>query len=250
MEAPRLRRLVGPLVLLSIWHVISNSGLVNKVLLPTPTETLLVFTQAEKITALFAAASRTTLLSLSGFIIAATLGTILGIVVGWFSSIYDIFDLVIEFFRALPAAALLPPILLLFGIGNLAKIVLVSFACGLIVLVNTASGVRRRNPIRTMVAQIEGATKLQILFRVVLPEALPSVVIGLRISASLALILTVVAEMFISTDEGLGRRIVEAQSLFRYAEMYAAILVAGGLGFCFNKALVKVSDRFVHWAGK
>jgi NitT/TauT family transport system permease protein len=95
-----------------------------------------------------------------------------------------------------------------------------------------------------------GASRLRVLTDVMLLESLPQTFVGLRNGVSLALVIVVVAEMFIGSIDGLGYRVFEAQQLFNMPEMYAAIFASGALGYGLNLAFMLVEKRFVHWAGK
>jgi ABC-type nitrate/sulfonate/bicarbonate transport system permease component len=81
-------------------------------------------------------------------------------------------------------------------------------------------------------------------------KAAPQTFIGLRNRVSLALVIIVVAEMFIGSTDGLGHRVFESQQLFNMADMYAAIFAAGALGYGLNLLFLLVERRFVHWTGK
>jgi NitT/TauT family transport system permease protein len=81
-------------------------------------------------------------------------------------------------------------------------------------------------------------------------ESLPQTFVGLRNGVPLALVIVVVAEMFIGSTDGLGQRVFEAQQLFDMPDMYAAIFAAGALGYGLNLLFLTIERRFVHWAGK
>jgi NitT/TauT family transport system permease protein len=95
-----------------------------------------------------------------------------------------------------------------------------------------------------------GASRLRVLFDVMLKESLPQTFVGLRNGVSLALVIIVVAEMFIGSTDGLGQRVFEAQQLFDMPGMYAAIFAAGALGYTLNLLFLLIERRFVHWAGR
>jgi len=85
---------------------------------------------------------------------------------------------------------------------------------------------------------------------VMLLESLPQTFVGLRNGVSLALVIVVVAEMFIGSTDGLGQRVFEAQQLFDMPAMYAAIFAAGALGYGLNLLFLTIERRFVHWSGR
>lgn len=243
-------KVLGVLLALFLWHLMSNSGLVDPLLLPSPMAVLAVYFNPKSLVTLCQEGLLTFTRATVGFGIGAIVGIIFGIFLGWSENLYALFEFLIDFFRSLPAVALLPPFMLFFGISNLSKVLLVTFSVALIVIVNTATGVKNRNRTRAMVAQILGATKFQIFLKVILPEVLPAVATGLRLSVSTALIVTVVAEMLVSTDPGLGRRILDTQLLFQTADMYATILLIGVLGYLVNKLISSTAEKWIHWEGK
>src|ERR1700741_4974053 len=101
-----------------------------------------------------------------------------------------------------------------------------------------------------MASKVMGASKLRVLFDVMLLESLPQTFVGLRNGVSLALVIIVVAEMFIGSPDGLGPSVFEAQQLFDMPRMYAAIFAAGALGYGLNLLLLLAERSFVHWGGR
>jgi NitT/TauT family transport system permease protein len=81
-------------------------------------------------------------------------------------------------------------------------------------------------------------------------ESLPQTFIGLRSGISISLVIVIVAEMFIGTEQGLGKRIIDAQQILNVKDMYASILVTGILGYFLNMLFLLVEKRFIHWSGK
>src|SRR5256885_8336119 len=103
---------------------------------------------------------------------------------------------------------------------------------------------------RFLAAKVMGASRLRVLWDVMLLESLPQTFVGLRNGVSLALVIVVVAEMFIGSTDGLGQRVFEAQQLFDMPDMYAPIFAAGALRYGLNLLFLTIERRFVHWAGK
>jgi NitT/TauT family transport system permease protein len=81
-------------------------------------------------------------------------------------------------------------------------------------------------------------------------ESLPQTFIGLRSGISIALVIVIVAEMFIGTEQGLGKRIIDAQQILNVQDMYASILLTGLLGYSLNMLFLAVEKRLIHWSGK
>ena len=242
--------LIGPALVFLLWFVVTEWGLVNPLFLSRPDET------ATKLLTLFSSGEiwpdiGMTLYRVSlGFLIAAFLGIPTGLLFGISARLYSSFEVVIDFFRSLPSTALFPLFLLVFGIGDIAKIAIVVFVSFWIVLISTVSGVLHGSKIRQKVARIFGANSWQILTNVTIMEALPYIATGLRISISISFIVVIVTEMFIGTNIGLGRRIYDSYLTYRVSELYGTLLLTGLLGYILNKLFVKGEKRIIHWTGK
>ena len=174
----------------------------------------------------------------------------LGILLGSSERLYRSVEFLIDFFRSTPASAMFPLFLVLFGLGEFSKISVAAFAAWLVIVFNVAYGVMNARKTRLLAARVMGASKLRVLFDVMLLESLPQTFVGLRNGVSLALVIIVVAEMFIGSVDGLGQRVFEAQQLFDMPGMYAAIFAAGALGYTLNLLFLLIERRFVHWAGR
>ena len=182
--------------------------------------------------------------------IAAVIAIPLGIVLGSSEQLYRSLEFVIDFFRSTPASAMFPLFLVLFGVGDETKISVAAFGAILVILFNVAYGVMNARKTRLLAAKVMGASRLRVLFDVMLLESLPQTFVGLRNGVSLALVIIVVAEMFIGSQDGLGHSVFEAQQLFDMPRMYAAIFAAGVLGYGLNLLFLLIERRFVHWSGK
>jgi NitT/TauT family transport system permease protein len=143
-----------------------------------------------------------------------------------------------------------PLFLLIFGLGDFAKIAVAGFAAFLIVFFNTAYGVMNARQTRLLAARVMGASKMRIFRDVLFFETLPQTFIGLRTAVSLALVVIIVAEMFIGSDNGLGHRIINMQMVFDLKQMYATIIMSGVLGYGLNALFLAIEKHFVHWAGR
>ena len=124
-----------------------------------------------------------------------------------------------------------------------------TFAAALAIIFNVAYGVMNARKTRLLAAWLMGARRHQILL-IVLLESFPQTFIGLRTGVSLALIVVIVAEMFIGSKDGLGNSIFEAQQMFEMPAMYAAIFASGALGYGLNLLFRVIEKRVVHWSGK
>jgi len=163
---------------------------------------------------------------------------------------YRSVEFVIDFFRSTPSSALIPLFMLIFGITDINKIAIASFGAMLIVLFNSAYGVMNAKKTRVMAAQIMGVSRWHVFKDVLLMESLAQTFVGLRSAVSMALVIVIVAEMFIGSETGLGHRIIDAQQVFNVKDMYTSILVTGALGYLLNLAFLLVEKKLIHWSGK
>ncbi len=242
--------LAGPLALLALWTLVHATGLVTAKLLPSPVQTLAALVRDLSEGGLALDLGQTVLRTVKAFAAAIALGLPLGIVVGSNRRIYRGIEFLIDFFRSTPATALFPLFMIIFGLGDLSKIAVASFSAFLIVFFNVAYGVMNARPTRMLAAQVMGASRLRVFRDVTLYESLPQTFVGVRTAVSLALVVIIVAEMFIGSDSGLGKRIIDAQITFDMPALYGTILLTGALGYAFNLALLAIEGRLVHWAGR
>jgi len=240
----------GPLAVLVLWFAAGWLKLLNPLFVPPLPEVCSSMFRMIVGGALLADLANTAWRTFLGFSLATLIGVPLGLLLGSKQKLYEASSVLVDFFRSVPGTALFPLFLLFFGIGDNAKIANAVFACALIILVNTIYGVRNANKTRILAARTMGAGPARVFFRVVLPNALPEIVGGLRIAVSIALIVIVVTEMFVGTASGLGKRIFHAHQLFQIPEMYAAILVTGLFGYGLNLLLLVLERRLIHWAGR
>ena len=245
-----LYKISGVAIILVLWQIIFASGLVNPLFLPSP------ISVAQKLVSLLANSIfladifNTLLRTLFGFSIAIVLGVPLGIFMGYSEKIYNMFEFLIDFFRSIPATAMIPLFTLMFGIGDASKILLISFVSLLIIAFNTMYGVKNGKKLRRITGELFGLHGWKLFTKIIFPESLPYIFVGLRVAISSAFVVVVVSEMFIGTQSGLGHRIIDAQLVYDATTMYSAILVAGILGYAINKIFVLLESKVVQWSGK
>jgi sulfonate transport system permease protein len=242
--------IVGVAGLLALWSIASYWQWVDPVLLPSPLSTFRSLWQGMDGGPLGFDFIKTVYRTAAATAIAAMIGIPLGILLGSSEPLYRSLEFVIDFFRSTPASAMFPLFLVLFGVGDETKIAVAAFGAILVILFNVAYGVMNARKTRLLAAKVMGASRLRVLFDVMLLESLPQTFIGLRNGVSLALVIIVVAEMFIGSQDGLGHSVFEAQQLFDMPRMYAAIFAAGALGYGLNLLFLLIERRFVHWSGK
>lgn len=246
MTNKRLYYILVPALLLIVWSVISYFKLVSPLFLASPKDVL----QSLSDITLLSDIGHTLYRVLVGFGIAVVIGVPLGLLMGYSSRVYNVLEFTVEFFRGIPTTALFPLFLLVFGIGDEAKFAVTAWGAGLVILINSMYGVHLGKELRVRVAKTMKVRGFDLFKKVIFPEALPQVFSGFRVAISLSLVIVIVTEMFIGTNIGLGKRIIDAQLVYQTADMYAAILLTGLLGFILNKLMMFVENKVVHWKGK
>ena len=246
----RLLPALGPLVLFVIWDLVVRAGLIKPILLPTPWATLGALFSGLAGGPLLTDFAVTVMRTLEAFLIAAVVGVPLGVLLGSNEKAYRSVEFLIDFFRSTPSSALIPLFLLIFGVSDINKVAIAAFGALLIVVFNSAYGVINARKQRVMAAKVMGASRWQIFKDVLIWESLQPSFVGLRSAVSMALVIVIVAEMFIGSDNGLGHRIIDAQQVLNVKSMYAAILAAGALGYALNVLFLLAERRIVHWSGR
>ncbi|MFK0691769.1 ABC transporter permease [Mesorhizobium sp. IMUNJ 23033] len=232
---------------LALWQVSSSAGWVNAAVLP-PIGMI--------VAALWKGLAGGTLLgdiaislqrSGIAFAAAVVVAIPLGLFMGQVRSVETALDPILQVFRQTSALALYPVFILLLGLGEASKVFVIFWATLFPLLLNTISGVKEVDPKLLEMARVYGATRLTVFRRVVLPGAVPSIFVGLRLSATTALLLLIASEM-IGANKGIGFQVMNAQYNFQIPLMFAAIVILAGLGLIANQALVSLQRRLCRWS--
>jgi NitT/TauT family transport system permease protein len=246
----RMLPFIGPVVLFIVWDLVVRLGFIKPILLPTPADTIAALITGLAGGPLLTDFVMTVWRTVQAFVIAAAIGVPLGVLLGSNEKAYRSVEFLIDFFRSTPSSALIPLFLLIFGVSDVNKVAIAAFGALLIVVFNSAYGVINARKQRVMAARVMGASRWQVFKDVLIWESLQPSFVGLRSAVSMALVIVIVAEMFIGSDTGLGHRIIDAQQVLNVKSMYAAILAAGALGYALNILFLIAERRIVHWSGR
>ncbi|WP_306752500.1 ABC transporter permease [Paracoccus actinidiae] len=178
---------------------------------------------------------------------AVALGIPLGLFMGQIAAVERALDPILQLFRQTSALALYPVFILLLGLGEASKVFVIFWATLFPVLLATIGGVKQVDRKLVEMAQTFGAGRLTVFRRVVLPASVPAIFVGLRLSATTALLLLIAAEM-IGANKGVGFQVMNAQYNFQIPLMFAAIFLLAGLGLAANLVLVLLQRRLCRWA--
>jgi NitT/TauT family transport system permease protein len=250
---PRARRLLGRvglvlapwLLILLAWYAIRASGLVSPALVPAPHAVLAKFLELAR-GRLAADMWMSTQRVFLGVALGVSLAVPVGFCLGWYRGLRGLIDPVINFFRALPPIALIPLVIVYFGIGETAKTVILfyaSFFAGVIVMYE---GIAQISPIFIKVARTLGASDLEIFGKVIVPLTIPHILTAVRVALGVAWA-TLVASELIAAQQGLGALIQDASAFFQLDTIYVGIICIGFIALAMDLALRAATRRLVAW---
>jgi len=235
--------------LIFLWQVFFIFSFINPVLFPSPWDLLKIFYQnlfsGQIINDFF--------ISMIRILVSLIIGSLLGIVMGLLSGLINLFQetfgKLFDFLRSIPPVAMLPIFIIWFGIGELSKIVVITWGVFFPIWINTFEGIKNIDLNYCKVAQIFKLNIFQKIKLLFLPGALPFIITGIRNAIAMAYILMFVAE-FIGASSGLGYRIAESHLVFRVDKMMLGLLILGFLGFITDFIFKKSISKFFPWLSK
>jgi NitT/TauT family transport system permease protein len=181
-----------------------------------------------------------------GFVISAILGVVIGVPMGWYRTVHKAFDPLLSGIYATPLIALLPLIIMMFGLGSVSKIIMTILAAVFPILINTMAGIANTDHRLITMARAFGAHDHQIFLKVSLPGSLPYIVAGMRVALGRALVYIVVAEQY-GAATGLGYLSSVAAQRFQMAAMFVPIIIIAGMGAALNETLKTIESRLEKW---
>ncbi len=244
--SPAGRGVAGLAILVILLEVLPRLGVVNREFVPPVSEWARALGQQLGSAAFWTQLGQTMRGWAIGFSIALVAGVSAGIVIGSIPVLRQATASTIEFLRAIPSVALIPLAVLLFGTDMKATLVLVIYASFWQILVQVLYGVQDVDPVARDTARVYQLGSLAQVRNVIWPTALPYVMTGFRLAASVALVLEITGELIIGSP-GLGNAIAVAQSSGMVAEMYALVVVAGVLGVLMNFTARTIQGRVLRW---
>ncbi len=238
---------ISPLITLIVWQLISWLKLVESTLLPDPINIgislfRLLISDGILVDLVYSLAR-----TLVGFSAAAIVGVLIGLLIGAIRPLYSFSIPMIDFFRSTPITTLYPVFVLTLGISHASKIGMIFVACVFVIALNTAYGVIQSNKARRQMASLYGASRANVFKWIIFFESLPQTIIGLRISISLAWIVSILCEMFMGSQYGVGQRLIEAFTTYSMADMFAIIIMNGVIGLVLNRLIVILEKGVVPW---
>ena len=241
-----LTRGAVPCLVILVWYVLSATNVVSQRLFPSPLTVFEALWDLIVTGQLWPAIAASMARGLTGLAIGVTIGMIAGCVSGLTRTGDEILDSSFQILRAIPFIALVPLFVLWFGIDQAPKIILISLACVFPAYVNTYSGVRHVDAKLVEASGVFGLNRVQRVVHIILPSALPPILVGIRYSMSTALLALIVAEQ-LNVQNGIGAIILNANSALRIDIMIAGILVYAAIGVLIDIVMRMVEKAAMPW---
>ncbi|MDP3168553.1 MAG: ABC transporter permease [Hydrogenophaga sp.] len=231
---------------IALWWAASTGGWVNRAFLPSPQATLESLVQGLASGDLAAYTWATLSRMFSGWLLASALGISLGALIGASARAREWIAPTLEFIRPLPASAVMPLAIALFGLSGNMVLAVVAFGAMWPVLLATLHGLAHVHPQLREVSRSLKLGHLNFVLKIGLPNAMPDILAGMRLSLTVSLIVSVVGEM-IASQPGLGQAILLAARSFQASELFAGIVLLGAMGFVSNVLLALVERSLLRW---
>ncbi|WP_157417940.1 MULTISPECIES: ABC transporter permease [Bacillus cereus group] len=241
-----VRAITIPVIILIIWQLAGVFGLVSKTVLPTPLDIFLAFQELIKTGELFGHLSISVFRAAAGFFIGGGLGIILGTIVGFSTRSEQYLDPSVQMLRTVPHLAIAPLFVLWFGFGETSKVLLIADGAFFPLYVNAFLGIRGVDSKLFDVARVLEFSKRKLITKLILPSALPNLLLGARLSLGVAWVSLVVAELMGST-EGIGYMIMDARQFSNTDIVFVGIIIFAFVGK-FSDSLVRLLEvKFLRW---
>jgi ABC-type nitrate/sulfonate/bicarbonate transport system permease component len=235
-----------PLVLLALWEALARAGAIDSRFFPEPSR---IWDAARKLVAsgeLMLHLQASLYRILAGFAIGALVGIPVGLALGSFRLARVMFDPILSGLYVIPKIAILPLLMLIFGLGEGSKVAIVALGTFFVVAINSLAGVRQVEPILIEAGRNFGARGLNMFRHVILPGALPSIFTGLRLGAGTALLVIIAAE-FVAANEGIGYLIWRSWSTLVTENMFVGFVVIAILGIALAWLIQQAARLVMPW---
>lgn len=242
----RMLGILSPILLLMAWEIAARTNMIDTRYFPAPTtifDSLIALGQSGELwTNTWASLTRL----FWGFLVGGLPALVLGVLMGLYRPLRALCDPLIAATYPIPKSALLPLILLVFGLGESSKIAMVAIGVFFPVVINAVTGVQEINKIYLDVGKNFQASRWQVFYTIALPGALPFIMTGIKLGAGMGLILIALAEM-VGARSGLGFMIWNAWEILSVETMYVGLLMIALIGFVFTLVLNEIERKFIPW---
>jgi NitT/TauT family transport system permease protein len=236
-------------ILLTVWELARLTHLIDPKLFPSVAAVLKAFVALLRNGSLQKHMYASFLRVLVGFTLGIVMAIILGFLIGWFKTVRLLIDPMINFFRALPPIALIPLMIIFFGIGETSKIIVLCYASFFPALVVIYQALVGLDPLYIRAARTLGASSMEIFRKIILPQLVPHIITACRVSLGVCWATLVAAEL-IAAQRGIGAMMVDAQNFFQMPPLVLGILLIGVISLAMDAAVRAIERRATAWQEK
>lgn len=237
---------IAPVLLVAVWEVLAQTGYVTPQVLPAPSKVVRTAFKLATSGSLLEDLGTSLLRAAIGFAIGGSIAFALGILVGFSRLAEALVDRSVQMVRAIPFLALLPLVIVWFGVGEGQKIFLVALGVAFPIYINTTLGIRQVDPKLLELGRVQGLSTAQTIWRIILPGALPSILTGVRYSLATAWLALVVAET-IGAQAGIGFLAMDAREFLRTDVVVLTIVIYALIGVAADSVARLLERRLLAW---
>jgi len=238
--------LIVPLSVLALWQLFGDLGYISSLMFPTPAVIAQSFVDLAASGDLWAHFKISVWRALTGFVLGGGLGLAFGVAVGLFRRTEKLLDPSFQMIRMIPSLAVVPLFIFWFGIGEQSKVLLIAKGAFFPIYINTFMGIRNVDNKLFEVARVLGFSRIKQIVRLVLPAAVPNILLGARISMGLAWLGLVVAELIAST-EGIGYMMSDARQFADTPVVFVGIFVFAAAGLATDTLIRVIEGWLLRW---
>ncbi|MCX6049577.1 MAG: ABC transporter permease subunit [Chloroflexi bacterium] len=235
-----------PLTILVVWHVLVQVGVITPRILPAPVAILRAAIRLAASGELLQGIAISALRALTGLLVGGGIGLLLGLMNGMFPRSEKLLDTTLQMLRTVPNLALVPLVILWFGIGDGARLFLIAEGVLFSMYINTFHGIRQVDPGLIEMGRAYGLSTRELFWEVILPGALPSILLGLRVALGVMWLTLIIAET-IAADSGIGHMANQAREFMRTDVMVFAIILYALLGKLADVIARALEGRLLQW---
>ncbi|MFG1420548.1 ABC transporter permease subunit [Roseixanthobacter liquoris] len=237
---------IAPVLLVVVWEILARAGVVTPQVLPAPSKVVRTAFKLATTGSLLEDLGTSLLRAAAGFIIGGSIAFALGILVGFSRLAEALVDRSVQMVRAIPFLALLPLVIVWFGVGEAQKIFLVALGVAFPIYINTTLGIRQVDPKLLELGRVQGLSTRQMITRIILPGALPSILTGVRYALATAWLALVVAET-IGAQAGIGFLAMDAREFLRTDVVVLTIVIYALIGVAADSVARLLERRLLAW---
>ncbi|WP_102026310.1 ABC transporter permease [Salirhabdus sp. Marseille-P4669] len=245
----RLKKILtisSPIFVLLLWEILSRTAIIDPRFFPPPTVILSTLYDMAASGELLEHVKISLYRILGGFLLGVIPAIALGLLIGMYSPFRHFFQPLIMALMPIPTLAMLPIIIIIFGIGEFSKIATIAISVFFPVVINTAAGVMNIDKIYTDVARNYGASPRNFFFKIALPGSLPVMLEGIQMGQAIALLTIVAAEM-LGANSGIGYLIWMNYKAFLLPQMYVGLVLISFFGYLFSLVIRGLQSKLVPW---